>query len=130
MTCNQGRLICMDMKKPTHIAISSTEMELFKRVKEQLDSDTYRYKSLDLLAKNTGISLTTLKKGFKLLYGIGIYHYLLQLRINKAKKLLLQNDLSVKAVASECGFRNSKHFITTFKKWTGVSPGKYNASIP
>lgn len=96
-----------------------------EQVRELLASSTYRYESLHLLAKHVGLSVTKLKTGFKLVYGVSVYNYLLQRRIAKAKELLLQRDVSVKVIALECGFCNCQHFITTFKKWVGVTPGAY-----
>jgi AraC family transcriptional regulator, transcriptional activator of the genes for pyochelin and ferripyochelin receptors len=119
----------MVMKKKKHFVLSKTETEQFEQVKLLLDSESYFYKNLQALSHSSGINVTKLKAGFKQLYGVSIYHYSLQIRIEKAKQLLSEKDLSVKAVALDCGFGNCQHFITTFKKWTGITPGRYKASI-
>ena len=52
--------------------------------------------------------------------------YLTELRIELAKKLLLQETfVSVKDVALKCGFVDSFYFSTLFRKKTGLSPSAY-----
>ena len=52
--------------------------------------------------------------------------YLIDLRMNRAKMLLLQNDYSRIGVVSErCGFKDSFYFSTVFKKHTGMPPAEY-----
>lgn len=119
----------MVMRKRHSIVLSDIESEQLGQVKMLLDSASYHYENLQLLSQTVGINVTKLKYGFKQLYGVSIYHYSLQLRIEKAKQLLLKNELSVKAISLDCGFRNCQHFISTFKKWTGVTPGKYKSNI-
>lgn len=50
-------------------------------------------------------------------------------RINYSKKLLLDSDLKVLAVAMESGFNNKVSFNTNFKKFTGTSPASYREHI-
>lgn len=119
----------MVMKHTKNPTLSAIEAEQLRQVKLFLDSSSYQYKNLKVLSKTIGINVTKLKSGFKQLYGTSIYHYSLQVRIEKAKRLLLENELSVKAIALDCGFLNCQHFITTFKKWVGVTPGEFKSSI-
>lgn len=42
--------------------------------------------------------------------------YLINFRVNHAKKLLHNTTLSIEEIAAECGFNSTPHFITTFKK--------------
>lgn len=50
---------------------------------------------------------------------------LLEVRIEQAKFLLTNENLSVKQVANQCGFNNLSHFTRYFSKECGVSPSKY-----
>ncbi len=107
--------------------LNKIEKEQFEEIKLLLTSSSYQYNTLLTLSQLAGMSLTNLKKGFKQLYGISIYQYSLHVRLEQSKQLLLTTDMSVKAVGLECGFVNSQHFITTFKKRVGVTPGEYKA---
>ena len=51
--------------------------------------------------------------------------YLSVLRVNKARRLLLQSELSVTAVAMECGFDNPSYFIKKFRQLTGLTPVEF-----
>lgn len=53
------------------------------------------------------------------------YEYLLDLKIEKAKKMLKGNDYSITEVSMMCGFSSHSHFTSTFKKKAGLSPTEY-----
>ena len=59
-------------------------------------------------------------------YGCGIAQHIRNLRMEKARRLLLENpDMRIGEVASQCGYSDYNYFITVFKRVTGVSPRKY-----
>lgn len=51
--------------------------------------------------------------------------YLIQLRISKARELLVQTELSLQEVANEVGYQDGYHFSRMFKKVAGLSPMRY-----
>ena len=51
--------------------------------------------------------------------------YRINERINKAKKLLMSENMTVQEVAVILGFENVGYFCKLFKEKTGTSPGKY-----
>lgn len=56
------------------------------------------------------------------------YEYLLDLKIEKAKKMLKAKDYTITEISMMCGFSSHSHFTTIFKKKTGVSPTEYRMS--
>lgn len=58
---------------------------------------------------------------FKATYGITIYTFIIQLRMERAKKMLLE-DYSVNEMAAELGYHSVSHFIKTFKSYYGRTP--------
>ncbi len=52
-------------------------------------------------------------------------NYLNSYRLNRAAKLLIQSQERVNSIAEKCGFTSTSYFITSFKKYTGMSPQKY-----
>lgn len=62
---------------------------------------------------------------FKETYGVGMVTYVNQIRIRKAKELLVDSDLKVQQIANAVGFFDNKYFSKQFKKETGKSPAEY-----
>lgn len=52
--------------------------------------------------------------------------YLTNLRINKAKQLLLKTDMKIYMISDAVGFNSVEHFTRVFKKKVGVSPRHYS----
>ncbi|MBP8724945.1 MAG: helix-turn-helix transcriptional regulator [Saprospiraceae bacterium] len=76
------------------------------------------------LARSVQLNEFQLKAGFKEIYGMGPYHYLMQYKLEMARKLLTEQKLQVKQVAHEIGYSNTSHFIEAFKKQYGITPKK------
>lgn len=53
------------------------------------------------------------------------YEYLLDLKIEKAQKMLKATKYTITEISMMCGFSSHSHFTSTFKKKTGVSPTEY-----
>lgn len=53
------------------------------------------------------------------------YEYLLDLKIEKAKKMLKSSDYSITEISMLCGFSSHSHFTSTFRKKIGISPTEY-----
>ena len=65
---------------------------------------------------------------FKQSLGLSPYQYLLQQRIERAKKLLKQTDKPIIAIALDCGFNSHSHLGRKFRQLTGMTPKAYRAS--
>lgn len=61
--------------------------------------------------------------------GMSMHKYILNLRMNEAKRLLLNTALPLNVIAEKVGFRNNTHFSSYFKKVTGLSPSRYRNSF-
>lgn len=71
------------------------------------------------------MSTTYFSRTFKEDLGVNFSVYLQTLRITKAKKLLVESDLSLNAVAQEIGYINSQNLLRLFKRYEGISPSAY-----
>ena len=72
----------------------------------------------------TGLSRYQLIRQFKHSFGVAPHQYLLALKIQQARRLLLAGQSCVD-VAVDCGFFDQSHFSRNFKKAMGVSPSRY-----
>ncbi len=81
--------------------------------------------TLEMLAKKSFVSVNQLCKLFKKQFGTTVAKYVMSKRICEAKKMLAQGK-SVSEAAASCGFSDYANFIRVFKKFVGISPGKYH----
>ena len=77
------------------------------------------------LARKSGTNECSLKRGFKYLFNISIYQYLLRQRMKQARRLLLHTTIKEKYIAYSCGFDSLAGFINTFRRLYGISPGSF-----
>jgi AraC-like DNA-binding protein len=62
---------------------------------------------------------------FKKKMGVSVIKYLINYRIEQAKKLLVETDDLIYIISEAVGFHEFRHFSKTFKKITGLSPAQY-----
>lgn len=77
---------------------------------------------LDDVVEWYGISKYKFCHDFKQFYGTPPLQFLNELRIVHAKELLVSSNIPVHEVGSAVGIDNTNHFITLFKRFTGVTP--------
>ena len=61
--------------------------------------------------------------------GMTLVAYVLQVRLNYARRLIPNESLSLTAISSKCGFQNLSYFSKTFKQQFGVSPQQYRKNL-
>lgn len=82
--------------------------------------------SVDQLARLAGISDQTLQNHFhKTLGGKSVHDVILDLRLEKAQRLLRDTLLPIDTVADESGFRRGTYLCRVFEARFGISPGKW-----
>jgi AraC-like DNA-binding protein len=96
-----------------------------RQARKILDENFDKHITIPLLARQAGINEAKLKEGFKELFGHSIHAYLLQLRLEKAKQLLQNSDLSVTDITYHIGYSHVTHFTTMFKKETKLTPTEW-----
>lgn len=81
--------------------------------------------SLQELANEIGLNIKKLKEGFKQIYGDTVYSFLLDYKMEYARKLLESNQFNVNEVGVKIGYSTASHFIAAFKKKFGTTPKKH-----
>jgi AraC-like DNA-binding protein len=81
--------------------------------------------NLDSLASMAHMSKRSFLRAFQAALGSSPIAYLIQLRINRAARLLRQNQDPITDVAFNAGFSDSNYFTRQFRKVLGVSPRRY-----
>ncbi|NIK77847.1 two-component system response regulator YesN [Paenibacillus castaneae] len=83
--------------------------------------------TLEQAAKETFVSNSYLSSLFKQELGVNFLDYLHQYRVERAKELL-RESYKIYAIAKQVGYQEERHFSSTFKKWTGLTPRQYQKS--
>jgi len=80
---------------------------------------------IDDLANMANMSKRNFMRIFKRALGLTPVNYLMQVRLQKARKLLREEGLSISEIAMACGFSDSNYFIKCFKQAFEVTPFKF-----
>ncbi|MCU6712560.1 helix-turn-helix domain-containing protein [Paenibacillus sp. J5C_2022] len=81
--------------------------------------------SLDKISSEFGISASYATRFFKDQTGTSLMHHIDQLRMKKAKQLLLSTNETLKEIINQIGYVDTTNFIRKFKKNEGVTPIQY-----
>lgn len=116
-----------------HIARQSTRQsnsrrdfpKTFMRLEQTLRRNLTHQWTVEEMAALVGLGTTAFTEKVKSYTGFSPLHYLINIRISEAIKLLKRPDVKLTSIALDTGFYSSQHFSTTFKKLTGYTPGEF-----
>ncbi|MGM9662147.1 MAG: helix-turn-helix transcriptional regulator, partial [Oscillospiraceae bacterium] len=80
---------------------------------------------LSVLAEEFHLNPQYISQLFKSEIGVGFLAYLTNIRMEKAKKLLLSTSVSIAEVAERSGYGDYRVFTKAFKKSEGITPSQY-----
>jgi len=84
---------------------------------------------MEKLAEEFGLSLRTLNRRFKTATGSTPLNYLQQIRMDAAKDLLKNTNLSIHEIANSVGYNDLSHFNRLFKRLLATSPSQYREMV-
>ncbi|HEY4290593.1 MAG TPA: AraC family transcriptional regulator [Puia sp.] len=82
------------------------------------------------LARSILMSESQLKQSFREIFGVSIYQYFQNARLEKARQMLAENKHTVKEVGYELGFTNIGHFSRLFERAYHVKPKRFQLLLP
>ncbi len=98
---------------------------LIQEVKEYVSLHLSERMSVKELADRVYMSTTHFSRVFKQQTGLSPYEFILISRMNRAKELLHQSDMSISQIAYASGFNSESNFIHSFSQNTGMTPNKF-----
>ena len=107
-----------------NISIASNNSSI-KRIVKYVEKNYYKDLKLENLADIFNYNSAYLGKIFKSYTGESFNTYLDKVRIEEAKKLLIEENLKVYEVCDNIGYKNIDYFHSKFKKYVGISPLNY-----
>ena len=75
------------------------------------------------VAAHAHCAVSTMRDWFYKLHGCSPQHYLMQLRVERARNLLVHSDMKLAAVADSCGFDSVSHLSRVIRRFCSQSPG-------
>ena len=102
---------------------SAAAVELCGKITEYIKENYRKEISITAMADDFHLNPTYMSRVFKARTGRTPTRYLTELRINRARKLLIEKpELEIKSIAIQLGFQDQNYFSRLFKKETGRSP--------
>lgn len=93
--------------------------------KIMLEDFTKKPPSINALCRKAAMSATKFKNLFKAVYGVPVYEYYQQKRMQEAATLIDGGGSSIKDLAAKVGYSNTSNFSAAFKKQFKISPNEY-----
>lgn len=100
-----------------------------KTIQRYVDNNYAEEISLEKTAEKFFVSKEYLSKMFKLETGYGFAGYITEIRMNKARELLLTGKTPIKDIVEMVGYKEVGHFYKVFKKHFGVTPGEMKHDV-
>lgn len=108
-------------------SLSSREKQQLSMARDILLQDLSQPPTIAQVADTIGMNQCKLKKGFRTLFGNSLYAYFQQVRMEEARRLL--QDYNVTETAMQLGYSNVSHFSNAFRKQFSILPGDARKEI-
>jgi AraC-like DNA-binding protein len=121
-----------------HLALISSQVSLqarnieppvIQRAKAYIEANCTADLSLTIVARFLGMSRFYFCKLFKKATRFTLSAYVAQVRIERAKRLLLNPNARISEIAFEAGFQSLTHFNRAFRRTSGCSPTEYRKDV-
>lgn len=100
-----------------------------ERIRKYIESHYHENINLKSIAAHFYMNSVYLGQLFRKTYGVYFNDFLLNIRIQEAKKLLRQTDLRMYEIAEKVGFQNADYFVTQFEKLENMTPKDYRNKL-
>ena len=122
--CIDNLKIAMFQKKAS-VESDGQEERIINKIVRFVQSHLAEEISLSVLAEEFHFSTQYVSQLFKNEIGVNFLTYLTNIRMEKAKKLLLNTDLPIAEISEQSGYGDYRVFTKVFKKSEGVTPSQY-----
>lgn len=102
-----------------------TQQELADAIDDMLEQPGF---GISTISERFGMSDSAFSHMFKRSFGVTFISYVNQTKIQRAKTLLVETDLSLDALAERLGYSSASNFARMFKKYEDITPGAYRQS--
>lgn len=107
------------------VRLTRHNIEMIRESKHILDNGMGRHLTITSIAEEIGMNEFKLKAGFKQVFGISMFDYMIKVRMQAARNLLLETDKPIKEIAMLTGYSTKQSFLNAFKKYFHDTPGSF-----
>lgn len=100
------------------------ELEQVYKARRILCADLVDPPSLNNLASMLGTNQPRLSRSFRSVFGVSVFGYLREQRLQRARELLISTSIPIKAIALEIGYRNTSDLTRGIKDRYGMPPSE------
>lgn len=104
-------------------------VDKIKKAKQIVIDNMAEPPSLQELSNQVDLPLQKLNDGFKHIYGDSIFNFLLDYKLEYARKMLVSKKYNVSEISLSVGYSTASHFISAFKKKYGTTPKQYMMNL-
>lgn len=91
----------------------------------QVQQHEAEWPGLDELARRVGVHEKKLTELFRQQFGLTVYEYVVELRLENARRHLAASGLQIQLIASHAGYSNASDFSRAFRRHYGIAPRQY-----
>lgn len=115
----------IDLKSLEGQSSGGLGLQAIEHIDDFLDKHFDEDVSVNTLAEVADVPVSTFSRRFKQKTGKSPYQYVVERRINEAKRLLRHTAMPISEISLSVGYSDQAHFSTAFKKINGITPGSY-----
>jgi len=111
----------------TEQVVAKAKTAIFEYMNEMIGKSS-KLRLSDYVAKKVGMSYYYISRIFSEAEKITMEKFLILLKVERVKELLLQDETTISNIAYDLGYSSSQSMSSQFKKVTGKTPGQYRLS--
>lgn len=115
--------------RTANLRLHADASELVRSAARIISGQMYQKISVEQLAQDLNVSRSYLSHQFKRETGWSLTDFIAQQKIDEAARLMQTTNMTLAEIAYQLAFSSQSYFHATFKKITGVNPGKYSRRL-
>ena len=100
-----------------------------RRLNDFIEANLEGEITIAAMASACGIGTKSFVRAFAATTGKSPYQYVIAARVERAKRLIEQDQEGLAEIALRCGFSHQEHLTRAFRRLTGQTPGRYRRSV-